>query len=246
MVSEHGFKAVGIDGCKGKWLLVCLSDTVYDVHLYDTIQEIGDRYQTADIILIDMPIGLPESLLDVRPEALLRKQLKGRASTVFNVPCRQAVKQTDYESASSTNYRILGKKLSRQSFGILPKIREIDDYLEDSPHWKNRLLECHPEYCFALLNHGMPISFNKKTPDGRRARIDLLVKNDPQTIPLITLFRKKYPRYQGRIDDLLDAMVLAVIGTAGLRLGFHTLPPNATEDSRSIRMQILGANLSRP
>lgn len=159
----QGRISIGIDGCKGSWLLVSLAHDSFEIRLSDHIEEICEHHQTADAMLIDMPVGLPESPLDIRPEPFLRKMLKKRASTVFNVPSRQAIQERDYLTASSVNYEVLGKKLSRQSFGILPKIREIDDFLETKPVWKNRLMESHPEYCFALLNDGRPLPWKKNT-----------------------------------------------------------------------------------
>lgn len=238
-----GLTAIGIDGCKGRWLLVSLTHDGLDVHLYDQIEEICEHYAAADAMLIDMPVGLPESPLEIRPESALRKKLKGRASTVFNVPCRQAVQETEYAAASSVNYEVLGKRLSRQSFGILPQIREIDNFLQMEPSWKNRLMESHPEYCFALLNNGRPIVSNKRTPEGEAARIKLLMRYFPTTQALIIRFHDKYPGSRSKTDDLLDALVLAVIGAAGLRNGFHTLPDTVNEDSRGIRMQIVGTDL---
>lgn len=154
------YLSVGIDGCKGRWLAVALSDMGHEVQLFDRIDQVCEYYKHADSILLDMPIGLSEHVQDIRPDSALRKKLKGKASSVFNAPCRQAVYEEDYSNASNLNFRIVGNKLSRQSFAITPKIREVDSFLQINPEWKNRLLESHPEYCFSNLNNGEPIIEN--------------------------------------------------------------------------------------
>ena len=107
-------------------------------------------------MLIDIPIGLPENTQQdaARPDKLLRKDLKGKASSVFSVPCRQAVEEQDRTKAKALNLSVLGRSLSEQSLGICASIRQVDHFLQRHPEWKNRLIESHPEYCFTLLNHG--------------------------------------------------------------------------------------------
>lgn len=243
MLPDCPFLSVGIDGCKGKWLAVAVSHSGFEVNLFDNIREICAHYEKADSILIDMPIGLAENIKDTRPDADLRKHLKGKTSSVFNTPCRQAVYQTEYTKASDINYKIMGNKLSRQSFAILPKIREIDLYLKTNPTWKNRLLESHPEYCFALFNEGFPIPENKRTADGRAKRLALLRKYYPKNSELLNAFKLKYPALASKTDDLLDALSLAVIGGIGLQNGFHTIPSIPSKDAKGIKMQIVGANI---
>jgi 5'-deoxynucleotidase YfbR-like HD superfamily hydrolase len=115
-------KVVGVDGCKGGWAAAVLTGDCFDVGLYKHIADLLAAHADAERILIDMPIGLPESTRDLPPEALLRTLLRGKASSVFNRPCRQAV-YADLKDASAVNKAVLGKALSAQSIGIIPKIR---------------------------------------------------------------------------------------------------------------------------
>ena len=61
------------------------------------------------LVLIDIPIGLPkkESRLCDR---LAREKLGPRRSSVFTVPCRDAVYAKNYKEACQTNHRFLEKK----------------------------------------------------------------------------------------------------------------------------------------
>jgi len=74
-----------------------------------------------------MPIGLPESINEIRPDAEARRIISGRSSCIFNTPCRQAVYTGDYFEASEINRQILGKGLSKQSFAICSNIRSIPE-----------------------------------------------------------------------------------------------------------------------
>lgn len=243
VLTDYSFLSVGIDGCKGKWLAVAISHSGYEVNLFDDIREVCAHYENVDSILIDMPIGLAENIKDTRPDAELRRCLKGKASSVFNVPCRQAVYQTGYEASSNVNHEIMGKKLPKQSFAIIPKIREIDHFLQTNPVWKNRLLESHPEYCFSLLNAGLPVLENKQTADGMTKRLAILSKYYFQSHELLGAFKAKYPALSSKTDDLLDALSLAIMGAIGLKNGFHSIPSIPSEDAKAIKMQIVGANL---
>ena len=63
----------------------------------------------ADCLLIDIPIGLPESLEDEvkRPDQQLRVRLQGKQSSVFNTPCRQAVYWIGYNKMDSFSEELL-------------------------------------------------------------------------------------------------------------------------------------------
>lgn len=243
LLPEMEFLSVGIDGCKGKWLAVTLSNKDFDVELFDNISDVCSNYQAANSIIIDMPIGLAESKADVRPDSELRKHLKGKSSCVFNTPCRQAVYAKNYTQAIAENQKILDLSISPFSNAIIPKIREIDLFLQTHPQWKNRLLESHPEYCFMLLNGGQPILQNKKTSEGSAARIRVLQSVYPRTRELIEFFKTKYPRLSSKLDDVLDALALAVIGGIALKSGVCVLPGEPMLDAKGIKMQIIGAEL---
>ncbi len=77
--------------------------------------------------------------------------MSGRASCIFNPPCRQALVEDDYYRASEVNKEILDKGLSKQSFNICEGIKEADKLLQNRPELKNKLRESHPEICFAAL-----------------------------------------------------------------------------------------------
>jgi predicted RNase H-like nuclease len=74
----------------------------------------------------------------------------------------------DYDAACRASISATGKSLSKQTWNLLPAIAEVDALADD-----NRIVECHPEVAFALMQ-GHPVDERKKTPEGRAARLDLL------------------------------------------------------------------------
>lgn len=235
-------KCVGIDGTKGGWLAACIKADAVSIQLYRTIHELCAEYSDADSILIDIPIGLPESDTDIRPDNMLRNHLKGKASSVFNTPCRQAVYAADYEGANATNKAVMGKGLSKQSFAICEKIEEVDAFLQSNTAWKNRLVESHPEYGFAILNVGAPVLESKKEQAGASARICLLRPHIADLDGLLTKVSGD-AAVKNRLDDILDALCLAVIGELGMTHGFCTLPDLPPTDSKGLKMQIVGSKV---
>lgn len=234
-----GNSFVGIDGCKDGYVAVNIKENDFAIEIFKTIEEVCSKYSDSNIILIDMPIGLPESQEDIRPEEKGRKILSSRASCIFTVPCRQAVYEDNYYKANEVNRAILGKGLSKQSFSICRKIREIDEFLANSPEYKNRLLESHPEICFAMLNfNGLPIFESKKTEEGKERRLDLLNKYYKKTREIKHLIYSD-PKLKYIKDDVIDALCLAIIGMLGYKSGFNTIPENPMKDSRGIFMQMI-------
>lgn len=143
------------------------------------------------VVAIDMPIGLPESGPRACDSAA-RKLLSPHGSRVFPAPPRAALAHADdYAAACAAARAQGGKALSRQTWNLLSAINEIDQ-LADDP----RIVECHPELAFAVLN-GHPVDERKKTPQGRAMRLHLLRRWLPELDD---------PPYG---DDGLDALACA-------------------------------------
>ena len=239
------FSSVGIDGCKKGWVAVRITEDDFEIEVFDNIETLCSRYKDSNLI-IDMPIGLPENIGDIRPEREARKILGSRSCCVFNTPCRQAVYEDDYDRANEINKEILGKGLSKQSFSIFTKIREIDEFLYKNPNYKNKIVESHPEVCFAMLNFNeknpLPIIENKKTKEGMNKRLDLLSEYDDKTEEIKSIIFSNQI-LKNMKDDIVDALCLAVVGKLGIENGFITIPENPMKDSKNIIMQMVYADL---
>nr|WP_242865979.1 DUF429 domain-containing protein [Desnuesiella massiliensis] len=236
---------VGVDGCKYGYVAVNITENSFEINVFKNIEEICEKYNDSNTILIDMPIGLPENTCDIRPETEGRKILSSRSSCIFTVPCRQTVYEDDYYRANEINRDVLGKGLSKQSFSISSKIKEIDEFLNNAPEYKNRFLESHPEICFAMLNFdgtmAMPIFENKKTEEGMERRLEVLSRYYEKTYEIREVLYSD-EKLKGIKDDIIDALCLAITGMLGYKNGFKTIPQNPMKDSRGLFMQMVYAD----
>ena len=231
---------VGIDWMKPYWISVKLCGDKISICKLFHISEINTFFPFAKHILIDIPIGLPENTAEnvARPDCEARSFLPtGRKSTIFPVPCRQAVYIEEYAQASAENERILGKRLPSQSHGFSKMIRQVDEFLAENPHWKNRLVESHPEVAFQILNGGKGLQYSKHTEEGIQERIAILRSYDFDPVPLFIGFLPK------QYADILDAFCLALSAKIGHESGFRTIPENPACDSRDLKMQMVFGNL---
>jgi len=232
--------ALGIDGCVGGWIAVMTTKYEYQIKFSDHIDGFTEWIHEADSVLIDMPIGLPEREAEalLRPENEVRRILGKKASSVFNTPCRQALQTEDYTTANKVNREILGKGLSKQSFYIGNKIKELDNFFAENDFYRNKVKESHPELLFLKLSaDGLPIMEKKKTIEGMDKRLQVLGNHSHY----IEHFKK---RLTGDVslskvkDDAIDAYCLAVAGQVGLANQFQTIPETPSVDGRGLLMRM--------
>lgn len=233
----------GVDGCKAGWIAVLrnLADpTDLHLHLFPAFADIAGFEPHLGIIAVDMPIGLPENLGSGGrgPEKAARKHLGERQSSVFTVPSRAAVYETDYRQACFTAEKTSEppKKVSKQCFYLFPKMREIDALM--TPRLEERVYEVHPELAFWRLNGETEMSLPKKVksranPAGLDQRQDLLVSKG---LPSGFLDQKP-PRGCGR-DDLLDAAANSLIAERIFQGQAEPFPKDFRRDDRGLRMAI--------
>jgi predicted RNase H-like nuclease len=187
-----------------------------------------------EIIAVDMPIGLLET---PQPggrscDQLARRLLRRRASSVFSPPGRLVLQATHYD-------QVRGHGMSRQAFGILPKIRELDHLI--TPAHQTVVYEAHPELAFMQLA-GAPMRHNKKTAAGRAERLEALRRAAiPRYTALPTAVQRAvhtYPRTRVAYDDLLDACVLLKTSYRLATAQAQRLPATPELDAKGLRMEI--------
>lgn len=207
--------AVGIDGCRGGWL-VARRDGVAVI----------DRLRLDDhaITAIDMPIGLPVETPRAC-DSLARRFLGRRSSTVFPAPPRACLGAVDHADASARSRAAIGRGLPVQAFHLLAKIGELDALVDRDR--EAHVYEAHPECAFVRMNGGQPLA-PKKTAAGRDLRTALLSKHFdlPAT-----------PRGAAR-DDLLDAYALLWVAERVAR-GEHVVFTDGSRDARGLLMRIV-------
>jgi len=193
----------GVDGCRAGWVrfAVEIPSLVTSVEVVDLTEVLRNRPADLACIGIDIPIGLLDGsrACDKAARKLLAQP---RGTSVFAAPCRAALSATTHAAASQINRDKTGRGLSQQAFGIIPKIKQVDDAI--TPECQNWAFEVHPEVCFWALNKRHPMTHNKKTKEGAVERIALLRR----VFPEIEKHLASRPHRVGA-DDLLDAAAAA-------------------------------------
>lgn len=210
-----------------------------DYHVFARVVDIVDTFDTVERILIDIPIGLPWSGAPIRPCDQLARRVLGRprGSSVFAVPCRQALKAAGLEQAKAVNISELGRSLGSQTWGICPKIAEVDAFMQNDDR-QYRLREIHPEVCFWALAGGKPMTHKKSKSAGREERLAVLESHEPDVEGLLRRVLSETSRRDVESDDVLDAAVACVTsGASGDQL--DRLVGTPSHDETGLPMEML-------
>lgn len=224
----------GVDGCPGGWLAVIESERGLSALIVSDLKMLLDRIPGA-LIGIDIPIGLPDHgarSCDVQARKLLGRP---RASSVFPAPLRACLIAGDHSSLSSLHRAIDGRGLTKQAFFLLPKIRQVDEFLRSDPAVASSVREVHPEVSFAIWNGGQPMRFNKAKVDGRRERERLIEREWPGERERL---KRELSGNSFAADDLNDAC--AALWSARRIAAGHArvFPGEIQRDSMGLPMRI--------
>ena len=135
-----------------------------------------------------------------------------------------------------------GYSIQNQVWSVVPRIREVDEFLDTYPSARDRLSETHSELCFYALNGHTGLDAGKKTRAGREQRLALLAEehSDAGAIHEESVARFTEPAYAplvGGPDHVLDALVAAVTAQRAPD-GVSTLPEGSPTDERGLPMQM--------
>lgn len=242
---------VGADWAGKGWLSVTLSDGGDEPPrpaFHASILNLWLEHREAEEILIDVPIGLPEA--DTRIcDAQGKKLMGSRHGSVYTVPVREAAYRRTYEEAKTVQQRTARIGLSTQSWGIIPRIREVDVFLRHYDEARNLIRETHPELCFMALK-GQRLVSAKSDPKGEEERREVLEavlrENHRPGCNFLNRLRKNNsdPIVRGAVHDILDAMVAAYTATLPDE-GRSILPLDGSHtDAEGLPMEIVLPRLS--
>ena len=232
-LTDGAVRVAGIDGCPGGWVVVTASaepdgpTTVERVSDLTGVLSALDAW-ALDAVGIDIPIGLPQ----IGPRACdveARAAVGPRRSSVFPAPLRGLLGARTYEEASWRSRALSGRGISRQAFGILPKVEEVDRIM--APGRQRHIVEAHPEVSLAV-RAGRPMAHPKRRPEGRAERLAALTGaftdiGDHAAVGVVGT----------ATDDVLDAF--AVAWTARRWLAGSHVQLGGDRDSRGLRMEII-------
>ena len=222
----------GVDSCIGGWLAVLVTffeEIVEEEHvLLESFKDLAALKNPPSYIAVDIPIGL----LD-KPEKggrecdrVARKILgHPRSSSVFSPPVRPSLDCVTFEEAKKYN-------LNMQSFGILPKVRELDRLM--TPELQKRVRETHPEISFFTLAGLAPARAGKKKAQGREERISIL----DQYFFQVEEGLGRYPASEVTADDILDAYACAWTAMRMFRGEAGHIPDDPPRDEKGLQMAI--------
>jgi predicted RNase H-like nuclease len=230
---------VGVDGCRAGWLAFKLSrHGAWESRIFPDMASLWSAYRRAALILVDIPIGLPEAANDRACDQAARKILGLRRSSVFPVPCRAAVYAADYDAAIRINEQMTGKRIFRATWNLIPRMRQADEILQADHEARKIIREAHPEVMFWGLNRGRPLTFSKKAAAGAAERLEILEKVYPPTKALFSEMKENLPGRSAAPDDLMDALAAAVTGLmSGGKL--KTLPETPGRDAQGLPMEMV-------
>ena len=167
----------GVDGCKGGWIACCEREGRVWFEQHTHLINLLRAYNDIAMVAIDMIIGLPSVAQKGGRAAdkAARQKLGKRAASVFSAPCRAAVYAENYPDSlrASRESGPDGVGLSKQTFHLFPKVKEVDELLRQHPEWRVRMLEVHPELSFWEMNGRREVP-SKHDPAGKKKRVCLL------------------------------------------------------------------------
>jgi predicted RNase H-like nuclease/polynucleotide 5'-kinase involved in rRNA processing len=250
MSTPESFQVAGVDGCRGGWFVAvasAINKSSYEdspcvlelkrFFVARTFAKVLAETDDCKLVCVDIPIGLGSGKKARDCDVAARKVLRGqRASSVFPAPIRPCLSANEYYAASAISHTFSGKRLSKQSFLLLEKIRQVDEPMIAEPALQERVREIHPEISFWALNGKKPMRHNKKRLAGRNERIRLLSPIFSDLEQVVAGARKSR---QVAPDDILDALVAAWTAAQAVTGRAKTLPENPKLDSKGLRMEIL-------
>ena len=221
---------VGVDGCPAGWICfqIDLQSRRTAVRVLPNLVELISESPEPKLIAIDIPIGIPTRGARACDVAARRLLGKPRSNSVFPAPVRATFAAKTYQEACALSLQAQGKKLSRQAFEIIPKIREVDELI--TPELQMRIFEIHPEVSFRTLNGGQSLKHRKLNKEGKQERLNLLLLH----YPAIKSHLAELRRTEVAEHDLLDAAVAAWTAEC---VAAGVVPRQF--DSRGLRMEIV-------
>jgi predicted RNase H-like nuclease len=211
-------RLAGVDGCRDGWV-VATDDGVNVSRSFATIADAN-----FNLVAVDMPIGLPD-VWGRAADRAARAYIRPRGACVFPAPPRSLLGYDEYADANAAAKARFGCGLTRQTFNLFAKLREVDAVIDATN--QDRFAEASPECSFrALAGAVLP---SKRTREGLEARRDALE----------AVFGPIDVRLAGtRPDDVLDAY--ALLWTARRHHAGASLSLADDEvDRRGLRMRIV-------
>ncbi len=220
----------GVDGCRGGWVAVWITaEEARDYRIVHRFEEIASLGPSS--VMVDIPIGLPETgyrACDLEA----RKFLGAGRSRVFLGVRRQLLEFLDDYGSANKWAKANGKGISRQLFGVMAKVAEVDRFIAGDRQLTVR--ETHPELVFFRLNGERPLP-SKKSREGRTERRALL---EAQGFTELDEWQSHLFGTRAKVDDLLDACACALVAKDAVDGIVHKIKCASEIDCRGLPMEM--------
>jgi len=191
----------GVDGVPGGWVVCVLSGIGRARRVSWSVvpdaPAVLELTTGCDAVGVDIPLALPTGGTRRPAEVQAAARLGTARSSLFPTPPEQVLAARTYADACAAAQQVTGRRISVQTWNIVPKIREFQQVeLPES------VVEAHPELSFRTMAPGTRFAA-KKTARGAGQRIAALAGwIDPARL------LGDLPG-AARLDDVLDALVCA-------------------------------------
>lgn len=247
---------VGVDWAGCGWFSVGFAGKgEYTVRAFE---DLLTYYQTARLILVDIPIGLPPGPESRRCDVGARGLVPNRRSSVFTTPTRHAVDyfrqnpddddgMKDAELRHTQRAERGPRSLSPYTIGIMRQIAQVDDaLLTPNRPPVPQVREIHPEVLFWALNGAQPgreMQYPKKkngriNDNGIDERLRYLRALEPQTDAIREAARRRYARKHVDDDDIIDALAAAITAYQG-HDNLQQVPGSGALDAHGLNMEMV-------
>ena len=145
-------RVAGVDGTPGGWAAVIIEA---DRTRIRKVRALSDIVAGLDVVAVDVPIGLCDAYQTGGRACGRRARmlLQNRRSSAFPAPVRSVLAAPSWDDACALSRASTpgGKAISKQTYFILDKIKEVDEFLRARPELPEVVREVHPEVCFCEL-----------------------------------------------------------------------------------------------
>lgn len=191
----------GVDGVPGGWVVCVLSGGGRTRRVSWSVlpdaTAVLELTAGCDAVGVDIPLVLPTGGQRRPAEVAAAARLGTARSSLFPTPPEEVLAARTYTDACAAAQQVTGRKISVQTWNIVPKIREFQRVDVPDP-----VVEAHPELSFRTMAPGTGFA-SKKTARGAGQRIAALAGwADPARL------LGDLPG-AARLDDVLDALACA-------------------------------------
>jgi predicted RNase H-like nuclease len=230
--------AAGADGCRAGWICVMreLGHGRVRSGSFATAAALFAQDPRPEMLGIDIPIGLTDKGARDCDKEGRRVLGRPRASSVFPAPIRPVLAAGSWEEACAIRERVDGKRMSKQAWAIVGKIRDVDREMIRCSTLQGRIREVHPEVSFWGWA-GRAMRHRKTSRAGRQERLTVVESHFGSGA--FGAVRELYPVSRVGHDDILDAFAALWSAERILQGDAQTLPRHPRVDRRGLRMEIV-------